>query len=150
MTRPVRVVLDTNLILSALVFSSGRLAAIRVAWQEARFQPLVSKASATELLRVLAYPKFKLSPGEREDLIGDYLPYCVAVRTPAKPPAVPQCRDPFDAPFLHLALVGKAEYLVTGDRDLLSLVPKFLVPIVTADAFLSIIDAKRAQADRDA
>lgn len=149
MTRPLRAVLDTNLVGSALVFSTGRLAALRAAWQGVRLQPLASKASATELLRVLAYPKFKLSPDEREDLIGDYLPYCVTVRIPAKPPAIPKCRDRFDAPFLHLALVGKASYLVTGDRDLLALAPAFSVPILTASSFLSIFEAKRVEGDRD-
>jgi putative PIN family toxin of toxin-antitoxin system len=142
MTRPIRAVLDTNPVVSALVFSSGRLAVLRAAWQEESFTPLLSKATATELLRVLAYPKFKLSADERDDLIADYLPYCLTVRVSAQRGRIPPCRDPFDAPFLHLALAGKAHYLVTGDRDLLALAPEFAVPIVTADAFLSSVEAQ--------
>lgn len=138
-TRPPRAVLDTNIVVSALVFASGQPAALRIAWQTAKFQPLLSKVTATELLRVLAYPKFRLSAEERDDLVGDYLPYCSTVRMPARLPRIPRCRDPFDAPFLHFALVGRADYLVTGDRDLHILAPAFSVPIVSADSFLTIV-----------
>jgi predicted nucleic acid-binding protein len=48
-------------------------------------------------------------------------------------------RDPFDLPFLQLAIAGKADYLVTGDHDLLALAGKFSRPIVTADEFLSAL-----------
>jgi predicted nucleic acid-binding protein len=50
------VVLDTNLVRSALVFGGGALGALRCAWRQAHFQPLVSRPTATELLRALAYP----------------------------------------------------------------------------------------------
>ena len=49
-------------------------------------------------------------------------------------------RDPFDVPFLHLAVVGKADYLVTGDRDLLSLSGRIRCPIVTAVELLRSLD----------
>lgn len=136
MSRPARVVLDTNLVLSALVFAQGYLAPLRDAWQNARCLPLVSRATTAELIRVLAYPKFNLTAEEQRELLADYLPYCTAVRIPAKPPKTPVCRDPFDVPFLQLALTGKADYLVTGDRDLLSLAGAFACPIVTADNLL--------------
>ena len=61
---------------------------------------------------------------------------------PAKPPAVPRCRDPFDPPFLHLAAHGKADYLVTGDRDLLALRGQLRCAIVTAEAFLSALNLR--------
>ena len=56
---------------------------------------------------------------------------------PSELPQIPPCRDPYDEPFLHLALFGQAEYLVTGDRDLLSLANVFDCPIVTATHFLA-------------
>jgi putative PIN family toxin of toxin-antitoxin system len=88
-------------------------------------------------MRVLAYPKFKLAPDEREELLADYLPYCRSVAIPARLPKLPQCRDVDDQMFLALAAVGKADFLVTGDKDLLVLAPEFNRPIVTADAFLA-------------
>jgi len=139
MTRPAgqpRVVIDTNLVLSALVFAHGRLTPLRQAWQAQRIQPLVSRVTAAELIRVLAYPKFKLSPEEQRELLADYLPYCKTVRIPEPPPKTPACRDPFDVPFLQLALAGKAKALVTGDRDPLSLARGFACPILSAEEFI--------------
>ena len=138
MTQAVRAAIDTNIILSALVFSRGKLSRFRQLWQDEQLTPLVSKPTVTELLRVLAYPKFKLTSLDREDLLADYLPYCETVPMPIELPQIPPCRDPFDEPFLHLALVGKADYLVTGDRDLLSLGDVFACPIVTASDFLAL------------
>lgn len=134
-----RVVLDTNLVLSALVFG-GTTAKLRLAWQDNRFTPLASKATITELIRVLAYPKFQLTPSEQKELLADYLPFCETVVMPNSLPQVPDCRDPFDAPFLVLAMVGKANYLVTGDRDLLEITEGFSCPIVTAEQFFVIND----------
>ena len=139
MSRTPRVVLDTNLVLSALVFAHGRVAALRHAWHDARCHPLVSQVTVAELIRALTYPKFKLSPEQQQELLADYLPFCVIVRMPAKAPKTPACRDPFDLPFLRLAIAGKADYLVTGDRDLLSLASKFSCPIVTAEQFLAVL-----------
>lgn len=134
-----RVVIDTNLVLSALIFG-GRAAALRTLWQGDELVPLVSAATAGELIRVLAYPKFRLDSEDREQLLGDYLPYCESVRVPDPPPPTPPCRDPFDTPFLELALAGDADALITGDRDLLALASVFECPIVSADAFLERVD----------
>jgi len=119
--RPPRVVLDTNVLLSALVFSGGALARLRGLWQSGAVVPMVSTATAQELVRVLAYPKFKLDAGARQELLADYLPWAEVVEIPNPPPPVPACRDPFDLPFLYLATSGRAQALVTGDADLLSI-----------------------------
>lgn len=139
-----RVVLDTNVVLSALVFTGGPAARLRQAWQSGRLLPLVSTATAQELMRVLAYPKFKLDPVEREELLADYLPWTEVVAVPDPPPRVPECRDVHDLPFLHLAVAGSADMLVTGDADLLTLAapggrPKgtrLRFRVVTVQAFL--------------
>lgn len=135
-----RVVIDTNLVLSALVFAQGRLSPLRLAWQSAQCQPLLSSVTAAELIRVLAYPKFKLTTADQQELLADYLPYCTTVRMPVRPPATPECRDKFDLPFLQLAVVGKADYLVTGDQDLLALAGQFVCPIITADQFMKTLN----------
>jgi len=136
-----RVVLDTNVVLSALVFTQRRAAALREAWHGGRCEPLVSKATVGELIRVLAYPKFKLVADEQRELLADYLPYCRTVTIPAKVPRTPPCRDPFDLPFLQLAIIGKAEFLVTGDQDLLDIKGRLLCPIITLEAFLAALPA---------
>ena len=142
---PPVVVLDTNLVLSALVFASGRFTPLRSAWQTGRCIPLASRATASELMRVLGYPKFKLSPADREELLADYLPYCRSVRIPARLPKLPLCRNANDQMFIELAAVGKADWLVTGDKELLVLAPAFNWPIVTAEAFLGRLDEERAR-----
>lgn len=131
-----RVVLDTNVVLSALVFGGGAAACVRQGWQQGACVPLISTATAQELVRVLAYPKFRLSAQEQEELLADYLPHAKAVRIPQPPPAAPKCRDAFDVPFLHLAVAGKARVLVSGDKDLLALAGRFACPIVTLEAFV--------------
>lgn len=132
-------VLDTNSVLSALVFPRGRLVPLREAWQHGRFEPLVSKATVAELVRVLAYPKFRLDPGQQRELLADYVPYATAVAMPAKAPRTPGCRDPYDVPFLQLAVAGKADSLVSGDRDLLSLAGKLACAIVTPEKFMKTL-----------
>ena len=136
---PPRAVLDTNLVLSALVFRGGTAALLRSAWQQGGCVPLVGSETVQELIRVLAYPKFRLTPAEQHELLADYLPYAHTVRIPQPPPTVPQCRDPFDLPFLQLAIAGRADFLVSGDKDLLVLASDFPVPILAPADFLAML-----------
>ncbi len=136
MKPPPRVVLDTNVVLSALLFGGGTSGRVRVGWQAGRFTPLASTATVAELVRVLGYPKFGLSAGEQEELLADYVPWVQVVRIPSPPPAAPACRDPFDLPFVHLAIAGKASALVSGDRDLLALAgARGLCAVLNVSAF---------------
>jgi uncharacterized protein len=132
------VVLDTNVVLSALLFGQGRLAPLRAGWRSAAFHPLASKPTVEELIRALTYPKFKLTPEDQRELVADYLPYCATVRLPARLPGTPRCRDLFDVAFLQLAIAGKADYLVTGDKDLLHLGGRIRCPIIAPEAFLKV------------
>jgi len=139
MSAAVRVVLDTNVILSALVFRAGAAGQVRQAWQRGLVLPLASTATVQELVRVLAYAKFRLSKAEQDELLADYLPYAETVRIPQPPPTVPDCRDVLDLPFMHLATAGKAQVLVSGDRDLLAIAAEFertsACPIVSLEVF---------------
>ena len=139
MSVAVRVVLDTNVVLSALVFRGGAAGQVRLAWQRGLLLPLASAATVQELVRVLAYPKFRLSQAEQDELLADYLPYAEVVRIPQPPPTVPECRDALDLPFLHLAVAGTAQLLVSGDRDLLVIATEFernnACPIVSLETF---------------
>jgi uncharacterized protein len=129
-----RVVLDTNVLVSALVFASPSVAWLRGAWLDGAVIPLASRDTAAELIRVLACPKFRLSAEERDELLGDYLPWCEVIAAP-KRVRIPDCPDPDDRPFLKLAKAGKADALVTGDKALLALAGEFEIPILTPAAF---------------
>lgn len=130
-----RVVLDTNVVVSALVFTSGRLTWVRHAWQRVQLVPLVCTETVSELVRVLAYPKLRLDRSERDDLHGDYLPFAEAIELTDPWPVVPECRDPHDRVFLALAVAGRADALITGDADLLAIGRVGSVPILPPEAF---------------
>lgn len=130
-----RVVLDINIVLSALVFNAARLVWIRQAWQRHEIRPLVCRATVNELLRVLAYPRFRLTATEQKDLLADFLPYAEVVSLPDPWPNLPLCRDECDQVFLVLARVGKADFLVTGDADILEMSERFPGLMLTADEF---------------
>ncbi len=132
---PARPVLDTNVLVSALLFHAGALSWMRGAWRSDRIRPLAGRETTAELIRVLAYPKFALNGEDRQDLLDDYLPFCETVNVPDPPPTVPECRVPFDRSFLELALAGRADALVTGDADILEFAEAFAVPILSPAAF---------------
>ena len=95
--------------------------------------PLISRATAAELTRVLGYPKFQLTPDDRRELLAEYLPFCDVVEVRGKCPQV--CRDAHDQPFLDLAQCGNADLLVSGDQDLLALSGQTGFLIETPDAY---------------
>ena len=117
----IRVVLDTNVVLSALLFEGGRLAWIRREWMGGGIRPVVCRETTEELIRALAYPKFRLDRDDREELLGDYLPYVEAVENVEGVGKLPRCADPADQVFLQLAEAAGVDFLVTGDRALLGL-----------------------------
>ena len=130
-----RLVLDTNVLVSALLFPTGTVSWLRDAWQAQAVVPLASRETTAELIRVLSYPKFQLADDEREDLLADYLPWCETHEVSSPPPPVPECRDPADRPFLELALDAQADALVTGDPDLHALRDRFAVPVLSPAEF---------------
>jgi putative PIN family toxin of toxin-antitoxin system len=79
---------------------------------------LASPPIVDEYVRVLAYPKFKLGPGEIEELLREeVLPFVTTVRPRRRLRIVR--RDPDDDKFVDCALSGRARYVVTGDKALL-------------------------------
>ena len=130
------VVLDTNIIVSALLLSKSKPAMIVTLWREGRFTLLTAEEQIDELMRVTRYPKIRdkinlASTGrlinEMRDLatIVDYLP------------AVDVSPDPDDNYLLSIASGGKADYLITGDKiDLLALKKYEGTAIVSVSNFL--------------
>ena len=137
-----RVVLDTNVVVSALLFTRGPAVRVREAWHAGQIVPLASRATVDELVRVLAYPKFRLSAEDQAELLADYLPLTTVVTVSEPPPVVPRCREPHDQPFLHLAAAGRAHALVTGDEDLLALAGQTRWRILTVAALLDHLPAQ--------
>jgi putative PIN family toxin of toxin-antitoxin system len=139
---PPRVVLDTNCLVSALIFSRGKFSWLREAWQTRRFVALASHDTVSELLRVLAYSKFKLTRDEREVLLADFLPYVETVKIHTTPNGLPDVRDPQDIMFLVLAAAGRADVLVSGDGDIQAVREQFHIPILTLAEFADWLQAQ--------
>lgn len=112
-----------------------RGAGARDAWQRGRIVPVVCHETVTELLRVLAYPKFKLSRSDQEELLADFLPYAEIVVIQDPPSNLPVCRDPANQIFLVLARQAEVCALVTGDADLLALRGACAIHILTTQEF---------------
>ncbi|MBI4379949.1 MAG: putative toxin-antitoxin system toxin component, PIN family [candidate division NC10 bacterium] len=133
----IRAVLDTNVILSALLFGGSTGGLVR-AWQTGWFQLLLSRALLEEILRVLAYPKFHLTEGEIRGLLEEELiPFAETVIIRRQPTI--QVRDPDDLAVAACALTGRARYLVTGDADLLSLGRIRQVDVIRPADFLALL-----------
>ncbi len=132
-----KVVLDTNVVVSAILFPRGALAAIARLWTGRQIVPLLSAATTTELIRVLAYPKFRMDDDDIEAVLAAYLPFTETVTAlPLRRSRRAVCRDPHDQMFIDLASVGRARVLVTGDADLLALTGDTLFAIERPGEFL--------------
>ncbi len=134
--RPERVVLDTNIILSGVIFrgSNPFRAAVR-AFE--RGEVLSSSATRNELREVVRRQKFeRYVPLEQriqevEELIEDMEPVLILEKLQI-------CVEPKDDMFLELAVNGKADFIVTGDDDLLRLNPFRGIAVITPAAYLAL------------
>jgi putative PIN family toxin of toxin-antitoxin system len=129
-----RVVLDTNVLVSALLFT-GEVSKIVELWQKGEIVPLISRETFAELRAVLKYPKFSLTSYEIQSIIqNEILPYFEVVRIEENIKGV--CRDPDDDKFIACAVSGLADFLLTGDKDLIALKSYKNVKIIRASEFL--------------
>jgi putative PIN family toxin of toxin-antitoxin system len=130
----VRVVLDTNVLVSALLFTgiSSELVSL---WRKNAITVLLSRDILEEYLRVFGYPKFQLSEAEIKGLIEEELLPYVEVVNPRRRLRVVE-RDPSDDKFLECAVAGKARVIISGDKDLLSIGRYRQVRIQTPAQFL--------------
>jgi len=132
-----RVVLDTNVLVSALLFR-GELSKIVGLWQKGKIIPLISKETFSELRTVLGYPRFSLTQEERDSIIeNEILPYFEIVEVVKEVKGV--CRDPEDDKFISCALSASADWIVSGDKDLFDLKQYKSTKIIKASDFLKMV-----------
>jgi putative PIN family toxin of toxin-antitoxin system len=112
-----RVVLDTNVPLSALLSPHGWPDTIYRAWQKDRFDLVTSVAQIGELRRASRYAKFKdvLQPHRVGTMVNNMWRSIMLDALPLLPDGI-EVNDPNDAFLLAMALAGEADYLVTGDH----------------------------------
>ena len=136
MTPDLRVVFDTNVVISAMLLPlSIPRGALDRALREGR--PLISAATTTEMDAVIHLPKFDkyLSEEERIEFLTTLVHEAELVNIVER---VTDCRDTRDNKFLELAVSGRATHIVTGDSDLLVLHPFRGIIVVSPGAFLTL------------
>jgi putative PIN family toxin of toxin-antitoxin system len=139
-----RVVLDTNVVLSVVVFRDERFDGLVRAWRAGDVVPLVDEGCVAELERVLDYPQFAHRYAGRVAALAEYLPYTERVDTAGRGAGLARCRDPDDQKFIVLAHAGRAEALVTSDALLLGVRRRVDFAIETPKAFLARLDRHAA------
>lgn len=133
-----RVVVDTNVLISALLIETSLPARLIVLWREGRFDLLTSAEQLAELRRVTRYPKIRerLSPALAGRLINELRGLAESV--PNLPP-VTASPDPSDDYLLATVAAGHADFLVTGDKSgLLALKLYESARIITVREFLDL------------
>ena len=131
-----KVVLDTNILVSGLMYPASAPGRIIAAWSEAQFDVVSSHEQLAEISRVLGYPKIrrilKWDDQRIERFVKQlYLRVEIAVCESAD---IELLRDPDDAPILGALVTASADFLVTGDSDLLELSDRY--PIETVAGFM--------------
>ena len=131
----VRVVIDTNVVISALLFGGtpGRLIPL---WKSGAINPLATAEMMDEYIRVMTYPKFKLSEEEIQYLLHfEILPYFDAITVKQRSSTIIE-KDPSDDKFILCAVGGRANVIISGDRHLLSQKEFKKIRILTIEQFL--------------
>ncbi|HHV86410.1 MAG TPA: putative toxin-antitoxin system toxin component, PIN family [Petrimonas sp.] len=132
--KPIRVVIDTNVWISFII--SDKLSEIDDLLLNNRIRLIFSAELIEEITDVIAKPKLaKYFRGinaidEMFDAVGDYVDF-VKIKS-----CIQVCRDPKDNFLLSLAKDGKADFLITGDKDLLVLNPFGNIEIVSISDFI--------------
>ena len=122
MVEAVRVVFDTNVLLSLFVFADSRFAPLRGEVVSGRWIALTSAPCLAEYRRVLGYPLFALDAERQEAAFAAYLALVQTIdAVPQDAVPLPKCQDRDDQKFLELARDGGAHWLVTADKLLLRL-----------------------------
>ncbi len=136
---------DTNQLVSSLLSARGLQRQLIDAWRNRAFVLLLAPGQIEEVGEVLSRPKiaskYRIVPGDRQAFL-ELLSAEALLLPHGQAPGV--CRDPDDDYLLGCAAAGGADYLVTGDDDLLTVRQFRDVVIVDARAFLAVLSAEHA------
>ena len=143
----IRAVLDTNILISALITKKHSAPfQLHQAFIAQKFILITSPAILSEAEEVINRKKIvkyhKLSPEQRKAIIEQLLTLCYVTLGLVKSKKVIIERDPKDDKFLHAAIEAHADYIVTGDKDLLVLQKVEGIKIITPREFLEKLNEK--------
>ncbi|HIE36140.1 MAG TPA: putative toxin-antitoxin system toxin component, PIN family [Candidatus Omnitrophica bacterium] len=133
----IKIALDTDVFISAFLFK-GETNNLVSLWKTGKIKILISKEVLKEYIKVLSYPKFKLSKKEITYLIEEeFLSFVEICKPKLKFDFIKD--DPEDNKFLDLAYEGKVDYIISGDKHLLELKRFKKIKIVSVREFLKLI-----------
>jgi uncharacterized protein len=133
MAESCRVVVDTNVIISGLLFPRSDLN--RALSKAKNCEMLASEATKLEIVEVMSRSKFDryVTVEIRRQLVAEYVRACKTVLVHS---TIRACADAKDDKFLELAVDGRADLILTGDQDLLALHPFQGIAIITPTQYL--------------
>lgn len=137
-----RILLDTNVIISGFLSGKGPLGRLLQGWLDGRFDLVTSQTQLDELQRALGYAKLRdrINPAQVQDFVANI--DVMAIMVPSVP-AVSVSPDPADNLILAVALAGRADLIVSGDKlHMLALHEVEGIPIVTPRVALSRLEAE--------
>lgn len=127
-----RAVLDAHVLVSGLAYPGSIPGRIVAAWRQGGLDAVLSHYILDEVVRVLPrLSRVHLTPSEVRDLADSFMFLADVVESDGGQDAA--LRDPADQPILRTLWLGKADYLITGDKDLLTLADRY--PIITPAVF---------------
>ncbi len=133
-----RVVLDTNVIISGFLNLGGIPAQILHLWRQERFDVLITGAILEEYIKVFQYSRIqKRLQLNISELAEDFREFCILVE-PVEPVDVIKV-DPDDNKFVECAVSGNAELIISGDIHLLALKQYNGIQILSPNAFLTVL-----------
>jgi putative PIN family toxin of toxin-antitoxin system len=136
-----RAVVDTNILIRALIKPQGTVGPVLTRLRDGYYTLLYAEPLLDELVAKLALPRIR----DKYYLTDEDVETVLALILLRGEPVVPQrritaCRDPKDNVVLEVAVAGEADYIVTGDNDLLVLHPFEGIPIIGPAEFLKALE----------
>jgi uncharacterized protein len=134
-----RLVLDTNVLVSGLLFPGGPPSRLVKAWRAGAFDLVISDFVIEELVRTWGHlaPRLKVAPNDLADFLDALHVRAELLRTDAEmlaSAAAAGLRDPNDVPILAMLIGSGADFLISGDKDLLALAGAY--PILSPADFV--------------
>lgn len=137
----IRAVIDTNILIRAAISPRGTVGPIARRLREGAYRLIISEWLFDELIEKLNEPRIGRKYNLDEEAIKDFVAELAASSEPATPSRqISVCRDEDDNHVLEAAVAGQAEYIVTGDEDLLVLDPFEGIRIVRPQVFLAALE----------
>ena len=147
----IRAVVDANTLISRIIPPLGAPAQIMHHWRRGDLLLLTSPALLDELRRVLEYPRIAERLGwpeeQRRQFVESFETLTLTTPGMLRLPGV--TRDPKDDPVVACAVEGEAEFIVSGDRDLLVLGTYQQVRVVTPREFLALLEEQTSLTNAD-